>query len=143
MGEVLMSSLNTKYVTVELSEINCGECGGTYAINEHYREQMYQKGGSWNCPYCSCGWGYSQNNENSKLKKQIETLERSKKFAERQAANEREEAKYQKNCARAQKAAKTRIKNRIKNGVCPCCNRTFKQLAAHMKNKHPDYMEHK
>ena len=135
-----MSSLNKKYVTVELSEINCGKCGGTYAINERYREQMYQQGGSWNCPYCECGWGYSQNNENSKLKEQIETLERSKKFLERQAENARNAERYQKNCARAQKAAKTRIKNRIKNGVCPCCNRTFKQLAAHMKNKHPNYV---
>jgi len=40
---------------------------------------------------------------------------------------------------RAEKAAKTRIKNRIGNGVCPCCNRTFKDLASHMKCKHPEY----
>lgn len=33
----------------------------------------------------------------------------------------------------------TRHKTRSKNGVCPCCKRTFKQLAAHMKTKHPDY----
>lgn len=134
-----MSLGATKYVTVELTEINCGECGGTYAINERYREQMYQKGGSWNCPYCDCGWGYSNNNENSKLKKQLAAEKRGRKLAERQAKREREEARYQANCARAQKAAKTRIKNRIAAGVCPCCNRTFKQLAAHMKNKHPDY----
>jgi hypothetical protein len=24
-------------------------------------------------------------------------------------------------------------------GVCPCCNRTFQQLARHMKAKHPGY----
>lgn len=23
--------------------------------------------------------------------------------------------------------------------TCPCCKRTFKQLAAHMKNKHPEF----
>lgn len=28
---------------------------------------------------------------------------------------------------------------RVHNGVCPCCNRTFKQLARHMSIKHPDY----
>jgi hypothetical protein len=33
----------------------------------------------------------------------------------------------------------TRQRARAKEGVCPCCNRTFKQLAAHMKNKHPDF----
>jgi len=42
---------------------------------------------------------------------------------------------------RGEKAAKTRIKNRIANGVCPCCQRSFKNLHSHMQNKHPDYAE--
>ena len=51
----------------------------------------------------------------------------------------RAEAKHQKNVARSQKAAKTRLKNRVASGVCPCCNRTFKQLAAHMSRQHPEF----
>ncbi len=39
----------------------------------------------------------------------------------------------------AQKAAKTRIKNRVKNGVCPCCNRTFTNLQRHMAGQHPEF----
>jgi len=35
----------------------------------------------------------------------------------------------------------TRAKRRSAAGVCPCCHRTFKQLGAHMKNKHPDYVK--
>jgi hypothetical protein len=31
------------------------------------------------------------------------------------------------------------LEKRVKNGVCPCCKRSFKALAAHMKSKHPDY----
>jgi hypothetical protein len=42
---------------------------------------------------------------------------------------------------RAEKAAKTKIKNRVAKGVCPCCNRTFQNLADHMKSKHPDYAD--
>lgn len=37
----------------------------------------------------------------------------------------------------------TRTKKRGGHGVCPCCNRTFQQLARHMKSKHPDYAESK
>jgi hypothetical protein len=33
----------------------------------------------------------------------------------------------------------TRVKNRIGHGVCPCCNRTFHNLANHMKSQHADY----
>jgi len=132
-------SLHVINVNVELAEINCGECGGTYAINERYREQQYRDGGSWNCPYCQTGWGYSDNNENSILKKQLETEKRGRKFAEEQAKRERERARLARNQTRAQKAAKTRLKNRIKNGVCPCCNRTFENLHLHMKTKHPEF----
>lgn len=33
----------------------------------------------------------------------------------------------------------TRIKNRVSNGTCPCCNRSFQNLQRHMANKHPDF----
>lgn len=33
----------------------------------------------------------------------------------------------------------TKIKNRVGNGVCPCCNRTFGNLQTHMHKQHPDY----
>jgi hypothetical protein len=35
----------------------------------------------------------------------------------------------------------TRIKNRVGHGVCPCCNRTFENLARHMASKHADYAQ--
>jgi len=33
----------------------------------------------------------------------------------------------------------TRLKKRVAKGVCPCCNRTFRDLARHMESKHPNY----
>lgn len=124
---------------VTLTEINCGECGGTYAINERYRQQQYEKGGSWNCPYCKVGWGYSENNENSKLKKELEQTKRNLEFHQRNAASEREAREATERRLVGQKAAKTRLRNRIKNGVCPCCTRTFQNLAQHMKTQHPSF----
>ena len=29
---------------------------------------------------------------------------------------------------------------RVSNGVCPCCNRSFVNLARHMESKHPTYV---
>lgn len=34
---------------------------------------------------------------------------------------------------------KKRELSRVKAGVCPCCNRTFQNLARHMEGKHPEY----
>jgi hypothetical protein len=39
------------------------------------------------------------------------------------------------------KAAEDEVKRQARRssvGVCPCCHRTFRQLAAHMRSKHPD-----
>jgi hypothetical protein len=41
----------------------------------------------------------------------------------------------------AQKGVTTRIKRRVANGVCPCCKRTFQDLARHMAGQHPGYAE--
>lgn len=38
----------------------------------------------------------------------------------------------------AAKGQITKLKKRAKAGTCPCCNRTFANMAAHMKTKHPD-----
>lgn len=35
----------------------------------------------------------------------------------------------------------TKIKNRVGNGVCPCCRRSFQNLMRHMKTKHPTYKD--
>ena len=100
--------------TVDLTQISCGKCGGTYAINERYRRQREEEGGSWNCPYCKCSWGYVTTTID-KLRRQ---LERSRS---------------------AIKGHLTRTKNRVKNGVCPCCKRSFENLRQHMETKHPEY----
>lgn len=51
----------------------------------------------------------------------------------------RKKAKQNERSANAYKGQVTKIRGRLKNGVCPCCNRTFQNLMAHMQTKHPDY----
>lgn len=137
-------SLHKISVEVTLTEMNCGECGGTYAINERYRRQKYEKGNSgWNCPYCKTTWGYFDDSENDRLKKEKNKLERRLTLEQNRRESAEAETKKANNKLRAEKAAKTKLKNRIKHGVCPCCTRTFKNLARHMKGQHPEYVEKK
>lgn len=37
------------------------------------------------------------------------------------------------------KANEARLRWRVGNGVCPCCQRTFPALAAHVATKHPEF----
>lgn len=124
-----LPSLNTT-----LTEMQCGTCGVWHAIPRVMYDSCVSEGGYWYCPN-GHQRGFNEGsiyNENKKLKRQLEQERKRKEWAEKEAENSE-------NRRRAQKAATTRLQNRIKAGVCPCCHRTFKQLAAHMKNKHPNY----
>lgn len=39
----------------------------------------------------------------------------------------------------AAKGRITKIKNRVGHGVCPCCTRSFSNLAKHMASQHSDF----
>lgn len=117
-------------VTITLTEINCGECGGTYAINERYRKQKYDNSGTWHCPYCDVSWGYVEG-EVARLQKRVENETKKREWAEQDAKNERAEAERQRKSA-------ARLKRRVNAGVCPHCHRTVNQMARHIETKHPD-----
>ena len=126
-----MAGLSLEIFT-DLVTIDCGKCGGTYAINERYRKQKAQEGGGWHCPYCQCSWGFFDNSENANLRRELALERKQKEWA-------RQEAKHAENRRRAAAGQLTKIKRRVSRGVCPCCNRTFENLAKHMENKHPGY----
>lgn len=49
------------------------------------------------------------------------------------------EALLARRSAAAARGRITKLKNRVGNGVCPCCNRTFGNLARHMHTQHPTF----
>lgn len=38
------------------------------------------------------------------------------------------------------KAQRTKTRKRVAAGTCLCCHRTFRQLALHMRNQHPEFV---
>lgn len=119
--------------TISLTKIDCGSCGGTYAVNERYRADRARDGGGWTCPYCKCSWGYSQDNENLRLKRELEQKARELTAAKCDTLRE----KQLREAAEVREAKSNRKLRRVHNGVCPCCKRTFSNLARHMATKHP------
>jgi hypothetical protein len=118
---------------VTLTSIDCGNCGGVYAINERYRRQRAEEGGFWHCPYCETSWGFAKDgSENARLKRELEA-ERARKQAALDRANAAEQSEH-----RLTKQVRS-LKKRTANGVCPCCTRSFVNLQRHMTTQHPDY----
>lgn len=73
--------------------------------------------------------------EKSNLEKELKTAREQRDAAIRREQLERDQKQ-------AAEAERDRIKKRtLKNGVCPCCRRSFASLARHMKHKHPEYLK--
>jgi hypothetical protein len=103
------------------------------------------------CANFACVYGHVQHfvrekSEAQKLRDQLDEERRLRQRAEQNVAmwaddakEARERAEKERRRANGYKGHATRITKRAKAGVCPCCNRTFKQLAAHMATQHPQF----
>lgn len=131
--------------TIELSttlvSISCGNCGGVYAIGERYHQKAREEGTAWNCPYCRIGWGFTNRGENAELKRKLAQAQTTIEHKEADMQHVRQQRDHAEYSARTLRGVVTKTKKRIGRGICPCCNRTFSQLADHMQSQHPEYVE--
>ncbi len=127
-------TFNTDLVLVE-----CCNCGMHFAMPKDFTCSR-RNDHKWFC----CPNGHHQHfttkTREQKLTEERDEERRAREFWETREACARTERDAAERRVIGQKAAKTRIKNRIARGVCPCCNRTFRDLHRHMDTKHPDWV---
>ena len=126
--------MSTVYKTETYSILHCSSCGVGFGLESSFRERRLSDRKSFYCPWGHSQWfpGKTDAQIVSELKAQIATKN------DLLASTQREVDKRY----RLQRAAegKTRaIKRRVAHGVCPCCTRSFQNLAQHMANKHPGF----
>jgi hypothetical protein len=123
--------------------IECCRCATGFAVEAGLYEQRRQDHESFWCPN-----GHEQHFTGKTVdQRRIEQLEHQVASEQARAKRERHSREWAESRAKGAniqagkaKAAKRRLEARIARGVCPCCHRTFKQLAAHMKTKHPEQL---
>jgi hypothetical protein len=123
----------------------CSSCSALFAMEEGFQKERLADKRSFYCPN-GHGMSYLGKSETEKLKEQLEEERRQRQRAEQnvafwsdEAKEQRERAEHEKRRANGYKGHATKITKRAKAGVCPCCNRTFQQLARHMATKHPTF----
>lgn len=119
---------------------SCVSCGMTFGVASDFDRRRREDHKSF---YCPAGHPqiYTDKSEAEKLKQEV--AQQNETISYLRTANTSLHSKItEKNYSiRALKAAKTRILNRVKHGVCPCCNRTFQNLQSHFKSVHPELFE--
>lgn len=115
---------------VILETVNCCACGTTFAMQQTLKKARMDNGGVFWCPN-----GHEQiytKPRCEKLKDELAEKQRELTAARCEALNEKQKRE-------ATEAEMTRHKKRMKNGVCPCCQRSFINLKRHIATKHPQF----
>ncbi len=123
-----------------MSEINpnigfrthvCCSCFTSFAVTDEFDARRREDRELFYCPM-GHRMHYLGEREVDKLKRELVAKQARLDQARADAAATRRQLS-------AQRGVTTRIKRRVGNGVCPCCKRTFQQLARHMAGQHPDF----
>jgi len=114
---------------------HCCNCGMAFAMTDAFHERKLK-----DQTYFSCPSGHQQHytglTEEQKLRKEVERKQQMLDAANARAdTSEREREQIAK--------AHKKMRERVMNGVCPCCNRTFQNLMMHMRSEHPEFREFK
>lgn len=123
-------------------KVMCYKCEVEFWLNDEFYRVAKQRAEamSWYCPNGHSQVFTARESEADQLRRERDRLvqrlaQKDDEIANRERA--REAAERRVSAARGQI---TKLKKRASNGICPCCNRTFANLARHMGTKHPGFI---
>lgn len=107
-------------------------CGIVFAVPAWFESSRREDHQLW---YCPNGHGQQFTSESD-----AEKFRRERDIAKQQNARLEEEARQER--ARAEKAeqAVRNLKKRTSAGTCPCCQRSFSNMAVHIRKQHPQFL---
>lgn len=113
--------METTYYTITLNKISCCNCGLVFGIEEQFNSRCRETHQWFYCPN-GHPQRYPQETEKERLQKQLILANTDKDRLGEMLRKKELEVK--------------RVHRRIKNGICPHCNRYFKNIHRHMMSKH-------
>ena len=131
----------TVTASIQFHTETCCSCGVMFAMTQEFYAERQRNSGPNNPFYCPNGHKQHYVGESDAQKLERERKRFEEELAAKNATLERVRAQADaaERRASAAKGQVTKIKRRVGNGVCPCCNRTFFDLQRHMHNKHPEF----
>lgn len=126
-----MSTFTTEY-------IDCANCGTVFAVQSSLLRRFRENGRSFYCPNGHVN-AYTET-DLTRARKERDEARRRAETAERMAAAAREREQAELRSHAATKGRLTKLKHSVDAGECPCCHKTFPELAAHMTLQHPEWV---
>lgn len=118
--------------TILFEVIECARCATPFMVSAALRDYLRRSRDTF---YCPNGHAQSYSKSTETILKEQHAKELQEK--DNQLARER---RLLQETAQAKNDLERKLK-RVHKGVCPCCNRSFENLANHMKKKHPELVK--
>lgn len=116
---------------VEFEVIHCANCSMAFGMSANFIKRRRDDHKMFYCPAGHNNY-YNGKTEAQRLRDELTKKEASLEQERARAAQARHE--------RDQVAkAHRKMRKRVMNGVCPCCNRSFENLRRHMETQHSDF----
>lgn len=106
----------------------CCNCGIPFAMSADFQRRRREDRKDFYCP-AGHPQHYIGKTEAEKLREEVERQRQMREAEQARAEKLRQERDQ---VSRAHR----RMRTRVMNGVCPCCNRTFQNLLRHMQSEH-------
>ena len=118
--------------TDAFTEMSCGACGIVFYVPERWRSERERTGEGFHCP-----------NGHARVYRETtaDTLRKELAEKERLLTWEKQRADTLDKRLKAEAKKRVQLQKRVEAGVCPHCQRTFSQLAAHMKTQHAEQLD--
>jgi hypothetical protein len=133
-----ISTFNIEVGQLDLFISDCPNCSVVFGIPETMEERRREDHRTF---YCPNGHSLSFSGPTQAEREAKAARERADRLATQLRAQRDQTEAAEREAAEA-KASEVRLRWRVGNGVCPCCQRTFPTLAAHVATKHPEFIHH-
>lgn len=119
----------------------CITCGVLHAMPAVLIDRDRAEGGYRFCPNGhQQGWS-KEDSESERIRRERDRLKQQTARLEEENQRARAAENEQRERAIKAEAVTKRLKKRASSGTCPCCSRSFSNMAEHMKKQHPEFVE--
>lgn len=112
-----------------MTTTSCCNCGIEFGVPQHFLDARRADAKDFHCP---------NGHVLSFAETEADKMRRERDRAKQQIAQRDDEITALRRQVEAEQRKAKRVQKRIHAGVCPCCNRTFQNVARHMATKHPE-----
>jgi len=119
---------------------HCPTCGVAHMFPRALYDtaRRSKKNGAIYCPN-GHGWHYNIDTPEDQLRRERDLLKQRLAQKDDQISLLHAQKTSAERSLTATKGHLTKVRTRISQGVCPCCHRTFSNMARHMTAKHPQF----